>query len=174
MISRGVMSGVTGRPCNLMIIDDPIKNRQEADSDTYRKRLWDEWDASFKTRLFAGAKVIIIQTRWHEDDLFGKLLTNETYVEAINLPCEAEEDDPLKRNIGDPLAPEIGKDKHWLDEFKKGYAEKEGQRTWYALFQGHPTIQGGSLFKRDWFKYYEREKIEKKNTYEDTFGRCNL
>ena len=69
MISRGVMTGITGNPANLMIIDDPIKNRAEAFSEAYRDRLWNEWLYSMKTRLWRGAKVILILTRWHEDDL---------------------------------------------------------------------------------------------------------
>lgn len=159
MISRGVMSGVTGRPCNLMIIDDPIKNRKEADSETYRKNLIDEWLNSFKTRLAVGAKVIIIQTRWHEEDLAGYIIKNEKYVEVLNLPCEAEENDPLNRKVGEALAPEIGKNDEWLKEYKKGYVTKEGQRTWLALFQGRPTAQEGNLIKREWWKFYKKEEL---------------
>lgn len=159
MISRGVMSGVTGRPCNLMIIDDPIKNRKEADSETYRKNLIDEWLNSFKTRLAVGAKVIIIQTRWHEEDLAGYIIKNEKYVEVLNLPCEAEENDPLNRKVGEALAPEIGKGDEWLKEFKSGYVTKEGQRTWLALFQGRPTAQEGNLIKREWWKFYKKEEL---------------
>jgi hypothetical protein len=121
MISRGIMSGVTGNPANLIIIDDPIKNREEADSQTIRDKQWDEWQNSIKTRLAAGAKVIVIMTRWHEDDLAGKLLKSEKNVTLINLPCEAEENDPLGRNIGDALFPEIGKNKNWLIQFKDSY-----------------------------------------------------
>ena len=159
MISRGVMSGVTGRPCNLMIIDDPIKNRLEADSETFRKRLVGEWLDSFKTRLAVGAKVIIIQTRWHEDDLAGYILKNEKSVKLVNLPCEAEENDALKRKVGEALAPEIGKGDLWLKEFKTGYVTTEGQRTWLALFQGRPTAQEGNLIKREWWKYYKKDAL---------------
>jgi len=159
MISRGVMSGVTGRPCNLMIIDDPIKNRLEADSETFRKRLVSEWLDSFKTRLAVGAKVIIIQTRWHEDDLAGYILKNEKHTRLINLPCEAEENDPLGRMVGQALAPEIGKGDLWLEEFKNGYVTTEGQRTWLALFQGRPTAQEGNLIKREWWKFYKKDEL---------------
>lgn len=159
MISRGVLSGVTGRPCNLMIIDDPIKNRQEADSETFRKRLVDEWLNSFKTRLAVGAKVIVIQTRWHEDDLAGYILKNENNTKLVNLPCEAESDDPLERKVGEALAPEIGKGDLWLREFKNGYVTQEGQRTWLALFQGRPTAQEGNLIKREWWQFYKREEL---------------
>lgn len=155
MISRGVMSGVTGRSCNLMIIDDPIKNRQEADSETYRKRVFDEWENSFKTRLAAGAKVIIIQTRWHEDDLAGRVIANEKHIEVINLPCEAERGDPLGRREGEALCPEIKKDTTWLREYKASYLTKDGSRAWNALFQGRPTSAEGNLIRRGWWKYYD-------------------
>lgn len=159
MISRGIMSGVTGRPCDLMIIDDPVKNQQEADSQTYRDRIKDEWNSSFKTRLAAGAKVIIIQTRWHEDDLAGYIIKNEKNVRVLNLQCEAEENDPLGREIGQALAPEIGKDDKWLKSFKNGFVTTEGQRTWLALFQGRPTSTEGNIFKRAWFNYYQLEEL---------------
>ena len=147
---------MTGRPCELMIIDDPIKNRLEADSETYRRRLFDEWENSFKTRLAAGAKVILIQTRWHEDDLAGRLMRTEKNMEMINLPCEAEEGDPLGRSPGEALCPEIGKGDAWLELFKAGYVSQSGSRAWNALFQGRPTRAEGNLLKREWWRYYDR------------------
>jgi len=164
MISRGVTSGVTGNACNLMIIDDPVKNRQEADSETFRNKLKDEWESSYKTRLgqAKGSKCIIIQTRWHEDDLFGYIASKEPHVTVINLPCEAEEDDLLGRKVGEALCPEIGKDDKWLHEFKdsflNGKADDNGEagaRAWNALYQGHPTSKEGNMFKREWWKYYD-------------------
>jgi len=158
MISRGITSGVTGRACDLMIIDDPIKNRMEADSETYRERIWSEWQDSFKTRLSAGAKVILIQTRWHEDDLAGRIIRNEPSVEIVNLPCEAEENDPLGRPIGEALCPEIGKDTEWLKGFKKSYIG--GSRTWNALYQGHPSSTEGNIIQREWWKRYDEAPEE--------------
>lgn len=156
MISRGITSGVTGRPASVMIIDDPIKTRQEAESETHRRRIWEEWESSFRTRLQAGAKVIVIQTRWHEDDFAGRLIANEgERCTVINLPCEAEADDPLGRPVGAPLCPEIGKDAAWLADFKKAYTASEGGRAWAALFQGHPTAATGNLFRREWWQYYD-------------------
>lgn len=155
MISRGVLTGVTGRPCNLMIIDDPVKNRQEADSESYRNRVFNEWNDSFKTRLAPGAKVILIMTRWHEDDLAGRILETEENVRYLRLPCEAEEDDPMGRTKGAALCPEIGKDNAWLKQFKASYVSKEGSRTWNALFQGRPTAMSGNMLMRDWWQYYD-------------------
>lgn len=157
MISRGIMAGITGQPADLIVIDDPIKNRQEADSETYRERLWDEFLNSILTRLSADGKIILIQTRWHEDDLAGRVikhLPDKTYV--INLPCEAEEDDPLGREVGDALFPEIGKDNAWLESFKQSYQTSEGKRAWLALFQGRPTAQEGNMLKRTWWQYYDK------------------
>ncbi len=113
LISRGIMSGITGNPANLLIIDDPIKNRQEADSLTYRSRLWEEWQNSLKSRLAAGAKVVIIMTPWHEDDLAARILTTERSVTLLRLPVEAGENDPLGRKPGEMLASE---------EFSTGFA----------------------------------------------------
>lgn len=155
MISRGILSGVTGRPADLMIIDDPVKNRQEADSKIYRDRIWAEWNDSFKSRLSFGAKVIIIQTRWHEDDFAGRIIKNEKHVTVINLKCEADDNDPLGRKPGEALCPEIGKGNEWLKDFKSTFTTKEGNRTWNALYQGSPTPDDGNIFKRKWFRYYK-------------------
>jgi len=159
MISRGIMSGVTGNPANLIIIDDPIKNREEADSENNREKQWDEWQNSIKTRLAAGAKVILIMTRWHEDDLAGKVLKSEKNVTLISLPCEAEENDPLGRAVGQALFPEIGKDDEWLVQFKDSFMhdpfiEGGGARAWNALYQQRPSALEGAMIKRQWWKFY--------------------
>ena len=153
IIARGIMSGITGNAGDLIIIDDPIKNRLEADSPTYRGRLWEEWLNSIKTRTQAGTKIIIIQTRWHEDDLAGRVIRLEKNVTVINLPVEAEENDLLGRKPGEALCPEIGKDDRWLTAFKAGYTD--GSRAWNALFQGRPTSEEGNIIKREWWKYYD-------------------
>ena len=156
MISRGLYSGVTGNPANLMIIDDPVKTQEDADSETQREGVWEEWLASYRSRLAAGAKVIVIMTRWHEDDLAGRLIENESDVTVVNLPLAAEEHDPLGRNVGDALCPEIGKDNKWLESFKKVYTSEKGSRAWNALYQGHPTGLEGNMIKREWWKYYDK------------------
>lgn len=153
IITRGIMSGITGNSGDLIIIDDPVKNRQEADSVTYRERLWEEWQNSIKTRTQAGTKIIIIQTRWHEDDLAGRVIREENNVEVVNIPVEAEENDILGRNVGDALCPEIGKDNKWLKAFKASYTG--GMRAWNALFQGRPTSEEGNIFKREWWQFYD-------------------
>ena len=157
MISRGILSGVTGNTAELMILDDPIKNRQEADSPVYRERLWEEWQNSFKSRLAAGAKVILIMTPWHEDDLAARLLRSEEHITLVRLPVEAEEGDPMGRSAGQALCPELGKDEKWLAQFKRGYITdpQGGQRAWSALYQCAPRQEEGNLIKRRWWRYYD-------------------
>lgn len=155
-VSRGIMSGITGRACDFMIIDDPIKNRQDADSKTMRDSLFDEFTNSYKTRLAPNAKLIIIQTRWHKEDLFGKIAETEKNITILNFPVECEEaHDVLGRTYGEPLFPEMGKDLKWLIDFKKSFTTTEGSRAWNALYRGKPTNDEGGIFKREWWKYYD-------------------
>ena len=158
MISRGILSGITGHPANLILIDDPVKNREEADSPVYRDKVWEEWQNTLKSRLAAGGKVIVIMTPWHEDDLAARLLRHERNVALLRLPVEAEEDDPLGRAVGDPLCPELGKDRLWLSQFRENYLSDPalgGARAWQALYLCSPRTEGGNLIRREWFRYYE-------------------
>ena len=160
MISRGIMSGITGNPANVIIIDDPVKNQQEADSPSYRNRVWSEWQASLKSRLAAKGKVIVIMTPWTDDDLAARILRSEKNVQLLRLPVEAEENDPLGRAPGEPLCPELGKDAQWLRDFKASYISdpQGGQRAWTALYQCSPRSEEGNLVLREWWKYYDPEE----------------
>ena len=153
IISRGILSGITGNPANLMLIDDPVKSREEADSKTIREKIYAEWENSMRTRLAPGAKVIVIMTRWHDDDLFGRLSRQEKNVTVLNVPCEAGENDILGRKVGECLCADIGKDDEWLAETKAAYGG--GNRAWYALFQGNPVADGGNIIKEHWWRYYD-------------------
>lgn len=154
VISRGILAGVTGEGADLMIIDDPVKTREEADSQVHRNKVWGEWIDSFSTRLHPGAIVIVIMTRWHEDDLVGRLL-NPEYGEplpwkVVNLPLECEgENDPLGRSIGEPLWERYGYD--FIEERKK-----MSSSSFNALYQGRPTSQEGNIVKREWWKKYTK------------------
>lgn len=161
LISRGILSGITGNPANLMIIDDPIKNRQEADSPTIRERLWEEWQNTLKSRLAAKAKVIVIATPWHEDDLMARILASEANVELVRLPVEAGDNDPLGRRPGDPLCPELGKNAAWLEQFRASYISDPlgGARAWQALYMCNPRVEGGNLVHRSWWRYYDPKEI---------------
>ena len=161
LISRGVMSGITGNAADLLIIDDPIKNREEADSPAYRNKVWGEWLNSLKSRLQANAKVIVIMTPWHEDDLAARILRTEDNIRLLRLPVEAEpmesEPDPLGRQAGEPLCPELGKGKVWLEQFRRAYLRDPsgGQRAWLALYQCRPRAETGNLVLREWWKFYD-------------------
>lgn len=169
-ISKGFGSGITGHSGDLIIIDDPVKNHKEADSQTYRDAIWNEFDFTVKSRTSAGAKIIVIMTRWHEDDLAGRIIKEyPDRTTVINLPCECEEPDVLGRKpkgmngderVGDALCPQIGKDNDWLADFKSTYTSEEGLRAWNALYQGRPTAMEGNILKRDWWEYYEVSDYE--------------
>ena len=162
LISRGMLAGITGNPANLMFIDDPIKNRSEADSPSKRQQIWNEWLNSLKSRLAAKAKVIVIMTPWHEDDLASRLLSTEKNIRLIRLPVEAELDDPLGREEGEPLCPELGKDAAWLAQFKESYMRdpEGGPRAWSALYQCNPRVEGGNLVRREWWKFYDPKETQ--------------
>ena len=150
-----------------MIIDDPIKNREEADSETHRGKIWDEWIDSFSTRLHPGAIVILILTRWHEDDLQGRLLSKE-YGEPLpwqvyNLPLEAEEDDVIGRDVGEPLWPE----RYGLEFIQE---RKRYPSSFNSLYQGRPTAAEGNLLKRAWWQYYDTAED---GSYDYEY-RCNI
>lgn len=161
MISAGYGSGLTGNPADLIIIDDPVKNRVEADSETDRNKKWTDYIDSIESRISAGGKIILIMTRWHEDDLAGRLMENYAdRVTVINLPCEAEEGDVLGRKPGEALCPEIGKGDAWLADFKTAHMSEEGIRSWNALYQGRPTAREGNILRREWWEYYDYSDYE--------------
>ncbi|MFF5994267.1 phage terminase large subunit [Lysinibacillus sp. KU-BSD001] len=160
MISTGIGGSITGQGADLMIIDDPIKNMKEAMSQKIRDNIWDEWEATLSTRLHDGASVIVIMTRWHEDDLIGRLLARSPRKWVrLRLPAIAEdEDDLLGRAVGEPLCRELGFDEKWA-EAKKA---EVGSRTWASLYQQRPAPAGGSIFKREWVRYYVRTAEQKR------------
>jgi predicted phage terminase large subunit-like protein len=146
-----VLGGVTGRGADLLIIDDPIKTAQEAESITYRNRVWEEYKNSLLTRLMPNGAVIIILTRWHFDDIAGRILQQEADEwEIISLPAIAEENDLLGRKTGEPLWADFGYNLEWAEKKKI----EVGSKTWNSLYQQRPTPESGDIFKRDWVKYY--------------------
>lgn len=161
LISRGILAGITGNSANLLLIDDPIKNRTEADSPARRAQLWNEWLNSLKSRLAAKAKVVVVMTPWHEDDLAGRILQREKNVRLVRLPVEAERGDAMGRKKGEALCPELGRDKAWLRQFKAAYLEDTdgGGRAWAALYQCSPRAEEGNMVKRSWWKTYDTADI---------------
>jgi predicted phage terminase large subunit-like protein len=150
MIAAGVGGPITGRGAHLAIIDDPHKDFEEAMSPTYRKRVIDWYQGTFYTRLEPDASVILIQTRWHEEDLTGYLLENEPDKwKVVRFPALAEENDLLGRVEGEALCPERYKN-HVLEEIRF----TQGSYKFAGQFQQRPAPLEGGMVKKDWFKYY--------------------
>ncbi len=141
--ATGVRGPITGRRADLAIIDDPVKSQAEADSPGLREHVWNWFRSDLTTRLKPRGRIVLIMTRWHADDLGGRLLAQQPAEwRVIRLPALAEPDDPLGRPIGAPLWPE------WEDA--AALARKRaavGERVWSALFQQTPRLLEGSLFR---------------------------
>lgn len=162
-IACGILGGITGNRAHGIIIDDPIKGRQDADSQTIRDRTFAAYEDDLLTRLIPGGWVVIINTRWHEGDLCGRILPSTWAGESGEILCrdgnvwtvlciQAECDtmsDPLKRPIGAMLWPQWFDDKHWA-QFRLN------RRTWSSLFQQRPAPDEGILFRKDDMATYEK------------------
>lgn len=147
--AAGVGSAIAGRRADLGLIDDPIKTREEADSDRVRQKQWDWYVNDFTTRLKPGARQILIQTRWHEDDLGGRILEREANRWAVmKLPMIAGLNDPLQRKPGERLWPE------WFTDEMVATAKMD-VRAWNALYQQDPAPENGDYFERDFFMEYD-------------------
>ena len=147
----GIGGPVTGRRADLIIIDDPVKSQEEADSDTVRNSTWKWYSSDLYTRLKPGGAIILVQTRWHEDDLAGRLIKGMSegrdQWRVINLPAIAEGSDPLGRKPGEALWPD------WQDEAALARIRRNvGERAWSALYQGQPRPAEGSIIKSTWWR----------------------
>lgn len=172
--AAGLKAGITSYGCELFIIDDPIKNKDQAQSEVVIKKIHDEMGPSVQSRIHPGGKLIVIQTRWIDNDIIGYILKNwsEFVYKYINLPCECEDEanDPLGRKLGESLMGEhlgdygipakIRNDNNWLKSKKMLVKTGDGEYTWNALYQGHPSAQNGNLFHADWWQLYSREHIK--------------
>ena len=143
----GAGGAITGRGAHLLIIDDPIKGREDAESEVQRRNLIDWYKSVAYTRLQPGGKIILIQTRWHQDDLAGFILqdTQEKW-KVLDLPAIDAEGNAL-----------------WPEAYSKEDLEKikntVGQRVWQSLYQQQPSNEEGSIIKRDWWNIYEDKKV---------------
>jgi predicted phage terminase large subunit-like protein len=161
----GVRGPITGRGAHIGIIDDPVKDRVEAESEVMRQQVKDWYSSTFYTRLAPGGGVLVIMTRWHEDDLSGWLckLFEEAEAEAqesgewpkdadrweiINFPAVAEEDEEFRKK-GEALHP----DRYPLDALMR-IKRALLPRDWSALYQQRPSIADGDFFRRGDFKHY--------------------
>jgi hypothetical protein len=149
LLAVGITSGVTGFGAGLLLVDDATKNAAEADSAASRARVLAEFRATLMTRVHPGGSVVIIGTRWHEDDLIGSLLREESRRWThINIPAVAEVGipDALHRSPGAAMTSALGRTREQFDDLRSSV----GERAWYALFEGVPSSPEGALIQREW------------------------
>ncbi len=159
LYAAGIGGALTGRPVDLLIIDDPIKDHEQADSEVYRDRVWDWWIDVAATRLAPGAPAVVILTRWHHDDLAGRLLAApDGHVwSTLNIAAQADhrlelgETDVLNRDPGEFMVSARGRTVEQWEAIKL----RSGPRSWNALYQGSPTVDAGGLFPRDSWQRFE-------------------
>jgi predicted phage terminase large subunit-like protein len=165
----GILSGLTGNRARLIVIDDPVQGREQADSAVVREKTWEAYRNDLRTRLKPDGAIVIIQTRWHEDDLSGRILPDnwdgesgtikakdgeEWYVLCLEAEC-TRDDDPLGRVPGEYLWTDWFTVAHWSTE-----KHVQGSRNWGALFQQRPRPQQGSLIHRNWLRRYTTPPAE--------------
>ncbi|MDR1037294.1 MAG: phage terminase large subunit [Deltaproteobacteria bacterium] len=150
--SAGIGGTITGAGADIIIIDDPLKNREEADSPTLRQNVWDAYVSTLYTRLSPGGGIILIQTRWHEDDLAGRILEamkggGEQW-RCLSYPAIADCDEP-HRKAGEALHPQ----RFSLKALEK-IRQNIGSFEFAALYQQRPAPDEGAVFRRDWFRHW--------------------
>ena len=158
--SCGVGGGITGMGADILCLDDVLKDRKEANSQTVRDSLWDWYTSTAYTRLSPGGGVIVMLTRWHLDDIVGRLIERDNagagdHWQIINYPAIAEHDES-HRKAGEALHPE----RYPLDVLLQIKANI-GSRDWAALYQQSPVPDGGGLFKADWIQYWDPATLPK-------------
>lgn len=153
---------ITGRGADILLIDDPVANREEAESKTLRDGIWDWYTSTAYTRLEKGAAIIVVMTRWHTDDLVGRILakSHETKEEwtVISFPAIAEEDEEFRQK-GEVLWEEK-KSKEELMIIKQN-----NLYDWHALYQQNPVAAETQDFQQSWFKYVSEEELQQKDLY---------
>ena len=160
--SVGVGGAVTGRGANILIFDDPIKNREEAESEVYRQRVWDFFTSTAFTRLEPKGVAVVILTRWHVDDLAGRILMNEGLkdkVKIIHFPAIAIQDEEY-RKLGEALWPE----RFTVDYFETITKPTIGPYDFEALYQGSPILTANQEFSPSNYKYIGEDELEAKQT----------
>lgn len=148
LVTAGVGGGLTGKGAHLAIVDDPIKDAADAESPTMRRRLWDWWTSVLNTRVEPGGSIIVIQTRWHEQDLAGKILEGEDADDWIRLDLPAicdSDNDPLGRAPGEALWP-LRYGRQALEKIRRAV----GERVWWSLYMQKPRPLEGGVWKWPW------------------------
>ena len=154
MLACGVGSAVTGRRADLIVIDDPYKNWDDASSESARDRVWNFYRSVIRSRLRPGGCIVVIQTRWHKDDLTGRLVSSMSsggmFWEVCKLPARAVEGDLLGREVGAALWPGMYNEGELLEA--RGDI---GDFFWSCQYQQDPEEIEGKVFKGDWFRYFD-------------------
>jgi predicted phage terminase large subunit-like protein len=157
-VAAGVGGGITGKGAHVLLIDDPVKNREDAESENNREATWDWYTSTAYTRLSPGGGILVILTRWHDDDLAGKLLmaseNGADEWEVVKYPAIAEEDEEFRKS-GEPLHPE----RYNLESLEM-IQKAIGPRDWTALYQQNPVSDEGDYFTRDMIRYFEPDEVE--------------
>jgi predicted phage terminase large subunit-like protein len=152
MVCAGAGGPITGRGADLLLVDDPVKNHEDTASLARRDAMWDWWRSVALTRLEPGGRVCLVMTRWHEDDLAGRILSDPDVAKlwtVVNLPAIAEDDDVLGRETGQALWP-ARFDRAALDAARR----QLGETLFQSLYQGRPRPVEGSVFHADRFRYF--------------------
>lgn len=159
-VAAGVGGGITGKGAHILVIDDPVKNREDAESQNNRDANWDWYTSTAYTRLAPGGGVLVILTRWHDDDLAGRLLKAASQGgdvwEVVRYPAIAEEDEEF-RKVGEALHPA-----RYNVEALRRIEKAVGPRDWSALFQQNPVADDGQYFTRSMVKYYSLDEVNHK------------
>lgn len=165
----GIAGGIAGRPLDLLLIDDPVKDVRAADSLLQSSQSWDWWQTVARPRLAPWAPVIVVATRWHEADLIGRLIAQQAEDEAaglehfdrwrvINIPAQADHDpsagqtDVLGREPGEYMPSARGRTREQWEATKAATAP----RFWTALYQGRPSPDIGEVWLKDWWRRYSQ------------------
>ncbi|MGV2914718.1 terminase large subunit domain-containing protein [Streptomyces alfalfae] len=148
LVTAGVGGGLTGKGAHLAIVDDPIKDAADAESPTMRRRLWDWWTSVLNTRVEPGGSILVIQTRWHEQDLAGRILAGEDADDwtILDLPaiCDSD-DDALGRAPGEALWP-----RRYATKALEKIRRAVGERVWWSLYMQKPRPLEGGVWKWPW------------------------
>jgi len=183
----GILSGLTGNRADVVFADDLIKGRNEAESETLRTKTWDAYRDDLRSRMVAGGSLILMNTRWHADDVSGKILPatwageSGTFLgsdglewEVVSLPAKIETPlqaatDPLGRKVGEYLWPDYWDIEHWTQSDPALGARDTntptGRRAWYSMYQQIPHPDDGILFKREDFRWYEPAELPTRLRY---------
>jgi predicted phage terminase large subunit-like protein len=160
VLSVGVEGGITGEPVDLLVIDDPLRGRAEAESPTYRKRAWQWWESDSATRLSSRARVVLMLTRWHDDDLAGKLLRGEPGEwKVLRIPAVRDPSIPLVRG-GDGASAytpngELISVQGRAPGYFLGLKRKRSLYVWNSIYMQAPVAAEGNLFARSDFRYWQ-------------------